>query len=161
MSVWESFTNQKQWEAYLKKLIKTNEKALLKSILLIYDNQTNDEKEIGKSVEDNKVGFSKWDAEEMSDIAKKLKQNKELSLNEIVHARLVMPKYWKQLMIISKRNMELEKELSAIKQVVEENTKTFDETAEKIRQCFEEGKACDYGICNECPYVLKVKGVKI
>ena len=38
MAAWEYFTSQKQWETYLKDLLKTNNKALLRAIVLIYDN---------------------------------------------------------------------------------------------------------------------------
>lgn len=159
MPIWESFTNQKQWKTYLQNLIKTNDKALLKSIVLIYDNQTEDEKEIGSSVEDNRIGFSKWDAEEMSFIAKRIKNGEALNQNMIVHARHIMPKYWKQLMKISKNNLE---KLVAEKELYEESIMTKEEIElclkreEELRQCLEEGKACSYGICDECPNVLKI-----
>lgn len=29
------------------------------------------------------------------------------------------------------------------------------EQDEILRQCLEKGKACDYGICDECPNILK------
>lgn len=53
MAAWEYFTSQKQWEAYLKDLLKTNDKALLRAIVLVYDNQTPEEKDKGESIEDN------------------------------------------------------------------------------------------------------------
>ena len=54
MAEWDNFTNQKQWEKYLRNLVRTNEKALLKSIMLIYNNQTFEEKEAGTSIYENK-----------------------------------------------------------------------------------------------------------
>ena len=51
MAEWDNFTNQKQREKYLRNLVRTNEKALLKSIMLIYNNQTFEEKE-PTSIED-------------------------------------------------------------------------------------------------------------
>ena len=44
MAAWEYFTSQKQWESYLKDLVRTNDQALLRAIVLIYDNQTDEEK---------------------------------------------------------------------------------------------------------------------
>ena len=162
-AAYEYFNSQKQWEAYLKDLLKTNNQALLKSIVLIYDNQTNEEKEIGASVEDNNLGFSKWDAEEMSDIARKLKRGEPLKPNEIVHARITMPKYWKQLMFIAKNQIEIKNKNKRYKLSNEDNViikpkekaktelELFKEHNEILRKCLEEGKACSYGICSECP----------
>ena len=107
MAVWEEFKNQNQWKAYLKNLVRTNEKALLKSVVAIYDNQTMEEKVVGASIEHNKVGLDRWDSEEMTMIAQKIKSNIPLKHNEIVHCKIVMPKYWKQLMVISKQKQKL------------------------------------------------------
>jgi len=109
MSVWEHFTNQEQWRTYLRDLVKTNDKALLRAIVLIYDNQTPEEKMIGESIEPNKSGFDKIDAYELGQIARKIKNGKPLTKGELAKSRNKMRKYWRQLMIISKRNMENKK----------------------------------------------------
>ena len=96
MAAWEYFTNQKQWKLYLKNLLKTNNNALLKAILLIYDNQTEEEKNKGESIEDNCIGFSKVDAKEMGKIAIKIKAGKALTEGELAKSRNKMQKYWKQ-----------------------------------------------------------------
>ena len=164
MAAWEYFTNQKQWEAYLKDLLKTNDRALLRAIVLIYDNQTPEEKDKGESIEDNCVGFSKIDAKEMGDIAKKIKAGKALTKGELAKSRNKMQKYWKQLMIISKKQAKAKKlqkhrELEA--KMAEEELAIQKEDAEKLERlrrdieilskCSEEGISCEYGICNECP----------
>lgn len=156
--IWEGFTNQKQWEDYLKNLVKTNDRALFKAIILIYDMQTNEEKSIGSSVEENNVGFSKVDAYEMGIIAKKIKRGDPLTKGEIAKSRNKMPKYWKQLMIISKRNMQehkkedakLNEELAIAQEEQNEKLERFREHNEILRKCSEEGISCSYGICNEC-----------
>lgn len=154
MQPWIHFTNQKQWESYLKNLIKINDKALLKSIILIYNNQTNEEKNKGESIEDNKIGFSKIDAYEMGKIALKIKKGKPLTEGELAKSRNKMQKYWKQLMIISKRKMEA-KELEDVIEIIEKN----EEVDEILRQCIEEGKSCSYGICSDCPKCLENGGI--
>lgn len=106
MAVWEYFTNQKQWKMYLKELLKTNDTALFRAIVLVYDNQTEEEKYRGKSIEENSVGFNKVDAKEMGEIAKKIKSGKQLTKAELAKSRNKMQKYWKQLMIISKNNIK-------------------------------------------------------
>jgi len=153
MAAYDYFTNQKQWEAYLKDLVKTNDKALLRAIVLVYDNQTCEEKNKGESIEDNCVGFSKVDAYELGKIAQKIKRGEGLTKGELAKSRNKMQKYWKQLMTISKRNAELKKQQVLDKRIAEEeaaNAEIFREHNEILRRCAEEGQQCSYGICDEC-----------
>ncbi|MBQ0112178.1 MAG: hypothetical protein KBT03_03520 [Bacteroidales bacterium] len=154
---WHYFTTQKEWEQYLKDLVKSNDTALLRAIVLIYDNQTPEEKQNEESVTDNNIGFTKWDAKEMSEIAKKIKAGEQLTAGEMAKSRNKMQKYWKQLMHISKKQ-QAEKEaqeLAEAQQQLEEQKKLreeqFRDSIEIMRKCSEEGIACDFGICDECP----------
>ena len=154
MRIWENFTNQEQWKTYLRELVKTNDRALLKSILCIYNNQTSEEKEKGESIEDNYSGFSKVDAYEMGQIAKKIKSGQSLTKGELAKSRNKMQKYWKQLMIISKRKMQIKKQEE---QEIIEELKRIEYIArnlllsnEELERCSNEGRACEYGICSEC-----------
>lgn len=159
MSAWEYFTNQKQWKLYLKNLVKTNDKALLRAIVLVYENQTAEEKNKDKSIEDNCAGFDKVDAAEMSTIARKVKAGKALTESELAKSRNKMPKYWKQLMIISKEKAEAKKraydEQVTIEEYESEKREQFQDCCEAIRRCVEEGVSCSYGICDECPAYWK------
>ena len=169
MAAWEYFTSQKQWEAYLKDLVKTNNAALLRAIVLVYDNQTPEEKCKGKSIEDNGAGFSNVDAYEMGKIARKIKRGDQLTKGEIAKSRNKMQKYWKQLMIISKEKAEAKKrerqeleaklneEVAAIKEEERQALERFKEHNEILRQCAEEGKVCNYCICDECQNTLCIK----
>lgn len=158
---WQYFTTQKQWEAYLKDLLKSNDRALVKAIVLIHDLQTEEEKSKGESVEDNFVGWTKWDAQEMGNIANKIKRGEPLTNGELAKSRNKMQKYWKQLMYISKHQqeekakaeaLELENKLAEEVNVRNEESKElFKQHNEILRRCAEEGIACDYGICDECP----------
>lgn len=149
-AVWQSFTTNKQWEQYLKQLVKTNDKALFRAIVLIYDNQTDEEKYKGKNVEDNNVGFTKYDAREMSEIALKIKAKIPLSKAEMAKSRNKMQKYWKQLMVISKRRMAEKKSKEDAEQQATAKQR-FQDSTEALIKCSEEGIACGYGICDECP----------
>ena len=133
---WKTFTNQKQWEFYLKNLIKTNDRALAKAIVLIYDLQTDEEKNTGKSIEDNKIGFSKIDAYELGNIAKKIKRGQSLMEAEIAKSRNKMQKYWKQLMQISKEKMKIK----ALQ----------NEMVQQVPRSYNDMCPCSYGICDEC-----------
>lgn len=162
MAEWDNFTNQKQWEKYLRNLVRTNEKALLKSIILIYNNQTFEEKEAGTSIYENKIGFNRFDSKEMMRIARKLKQRVPLTEREIAHARIVMPKYWKQLMIISKQKQKDKKEQEAFEEelenerlIAQEKKELSHELEENVYRCINEGVSCSYYICDECPNNLR------
>lgn len=109
---WESFTNQQQWREYLQNLIRTNDRALVKSILVIYERQTDDEKYSGQTTEHNGKGFGKIDSEFFSQIVVQLKHGYPLTDRQIAVARNKMPKYWRQLMQVSKAKMERERERS-------------------------------------------------
>lgn len=149
-AVWEAFKTNKEWKQYLQNLVKTNDRALYKAIVLIYDSQTEEEKVKEESVEDNYVGFTKVDAKELGDIAKKIKAGQQLTDGELAKSRNKMVKYWKQLMVISKRQMAERKEAERLERI-RVGRQYFEDSIETLRRCSEEGIACDYGICDECP----------
>lgn len=99
---WESFTNQRQWREYLTNLLKTNDRALLKAITIIYDFQTDEEKLKGAAIDENDKGFGKVDARDLGKMAEKIRENIPLTEGELARARNKMPKYWQQLMKVSK-----------------------------------------------------------
>lgn len=148
-SVYMKLRTQNEWRTHLKQLIKGNDKALLHSILAIYERQTPEERTSRQSVVDNKVGFTKWDAEEMSDIARKIKEGIPLSSNEMIHARIVMPKYWRQLMEISKVTVARWQEEEYNRRRTQE-CDLVKEFNKAMLRCVEEGVPCEYGICSEC-----------
>lgn len=144
--IWETFTNENQWKQYLQNLVTTNYKALLKSIVLIHDLQTDEEKQNKESQIKNSVGFSRYDAEVLSKIAIKLKRCELITKNEMYVARAKMPKYWRQLMNISKNQIEQKKIDDKLRQ-----KELFEQHNETLRRCAEDGISCEYGICDECP----------
>ena len=156
MAIWDTFTNQKQWEQYLEGLVKSNDVALYKAIVLIYQNQTYEEQTKGQSIKDNYVGFTKWDAEQMTSIAVKIIHKQKLSDGEVAKDRNKMQKYWRQLMVISKNNIQ-RRELEKSQRELEEQRAQYQleqeivrQRNEILRQCAEDGISCGYGICDEC-----------
>lgn len=105
MYEYENFTNQKQWETYLKKMLQTNNKFLFRAIIVVYNNQTDAEKYAGQSIDWNNKGFSRVDCVEMSRIARTLIAEKKISEKDFWYAWCRMPKYWKQLMVAAKERM--------------------------------------------------------
>lgn len=165
-AAWKYFTSQKQWEAYLKDLLKSNDTALKRAIVLIYNRQTEPERYNGQSTEENGVGFSKIDANEMGAIAKRIIEGKELTKGELAKSRNKMGKYWKQLMEISKAQqakVESDEQKRLEEKLAEEERaammedaqalQMFKEHNEVLRKCAEDGVQCSFGICDECPNV--------
>ena len=109
--VWELFTNQKQWKEYIQNLIKTNDYALYRGILVIYDFQVEDERKSKKSLVENKKGFNRVDATFLSEMAYKIMNKYPLTEGELAKSRNKMVKYWKQLMIASKEKMKKEQQI--------------------------------------------------
>lgn len=112
MRVWETFTNQQQWKNYLQNLVKTNKKALYRALVLIADLQTPEEKAFGATIDHNNRGFGAIDAELLTGWALRVKYGGELNEKELAICKNKMPKYWKQLMNISKRRMQNEQKKS-------------------------------------------------
>lgn len=100
---WEKFTNQTQWKEYLQNLLKTNDKALYRAIVLISDYQTPEEKARGVTIDSNKKGFGTVDAKFLTSMALKIKGGVPLTEKEKAICRNKMPKYWHQLYLISKK----------------------------------------------------------
>lgn len=105
MKEWEAFTNPEQWKEYIQELIKTNDKAFCRGVVLIYRLQTAEEQSIKETTIQNGVGFAGVDAKFMSDIAEMILQGKQLSARQEAIARNKLKKYWKQLMRISKKEI--------------------------------------------------------
>lgn len=153
MEDWRDFTKDSQWKTYLKVLLMTNEKSLEKAIMMIYNNQTREEKIVGKSVSHNAVGFNRWDSEEMSGIAEKIKRGEKLLPNEITHSKVIMPKYWKQIMNIVKYRHKIDQE-AQIRAFEQLQAKQYEEIEKALKSCLEDNIPCSYGLCDECPNTL-------
>lgn len=118
IAAWRYFTHQTEWKAYLQDLVSQNDTALLRSIILIDNLQTEPERKAKESVEDNNVGWTKQDAKEMGEIADKIRNREQLSKGELAKSRNKMKKYWKQLMVISKRQ-QTENEMQQLAEIQE------------------------------------------
>lgn len=99
---WNNIT-QKQWKEQLQTLLLRSDKALERAIIRIYEAQTDDEQISNKSLHYDNMGFNRVDAEPMTIMAKQLLGGIHLSSRQKYIARKKMPKYWRQLMVISKR----------------------------------------------------------
>lgn len=100
-SKWKGLT-QKEWRRELQALLLISDVALERAIIRIWEQQTYSEQETGQAIIIDGVGFNKFDAPLMSRYARQLISTGSLTAYQRKKARSVMPKYWKQLMRISK-----------------------------------------------------------
>lgn len=152
---WKYFTTQQQWKNYLQDLVCEDNVALLRAIVLIDNWQTEPERKAGESTEENNVGWSKYDAKEMGAIAEKIRKCEPLEPGEVAKSRNKMKKYWKQLILISQeqqKRLTADQQAEAQKKVALERFKKYTEV---LRACKEDGIACEFGICDECPVTRK------
>jgi hypothetical protein len=97
-------------KASIIKLLMTNDQAVMKAILVIYEYQTTHEKAVSHTVNNNGVGFNAPDSTELSKLARKIKGRGGLYKEELNSARAKMIKYASQLAKIANDN-EIKKNL--------------------------------------------------
>lgn len=98
---WNDLT-QAQWKEQLHDLLKRSDKAVERAIVVIYNGQSDDEKRKGRSLVYNNIGFNRVDTEPLSIMAEQLLSGRHLSSKQLSEARRKVPKYWRQLMNVSK-----------------------------------------------------------
>lgn len=88
----------KKWKKdEMKELLQKNDNAVMKGLLVVYSLQSDGEKEIAETVEHNGVGFTGFDAEFLTSLARQLLTSGRLSARQMVFARKKMLKYAGQL----------------------------------------------------------------
>ena len=78
-------------------LLRTNDKAVLRGLLVVYSFQTKDEQGLSATVIHNGVGFNSFDADFMTSVAKQYKELGRLTTTQMRLVRKVIVKYAKQL----------------------------------------------------------------
>lgn len=154
MNGYEYFTHQTEWERYLKDFIENNEDGLKRAIVLIYKRQTLDERQEKETKHENNIGFSKVDALCLGQIAEKIINNKELSNGEIAMSKNKMKKYWKQLMEISKLEINKRKELQLIEKMRQDKLNEINKASEAL-QMSEASGATEHQGHSEALYELQ------
>lgn len=105
---WSELKTQKQWKKELQKLLCTNDYAVVHAMERIWDLQTDAEKLSGQALAENGIGFNRIDSVEIKKYVEK-HARQSLDAEDIRAVRSIMLKYWKQLMKLSKLNLEKEK----------------------------------------------------
>lgn len=96
--------NGKAWtQDMIKELIRTNDKAVVRALLVIYNYQTDSEKAWGETKFDNGIGFNGVDANILTSFAQQVNARGFLSPKQMFIARKKMLKYAGQIL----KHMEL------------------------------------------------------
>ena len=91
-----------QVKNWIQNLLDTNDLAVGRALLVMFDRQTSNEQLAERTADKNDIGFSGVDAEICSSFAKQYKSRGFLSPKQMVIARKKMKKYWKQLAEIAR-----------------------------------------------------------
>jgi hypothetical protein len=81
----------------IQSLLATNDRAVERAIVRIYNNQTVSEKSAGNTIHHNGVGFSGAHARRGSYYAKWILRGRRLTRHHLDNARRIAMKYWRQL----------------------------------------------------------------
>jgi len=96
----------KKWtKEEIKEMLKTNDKAVLRGIVAIYNKQTSEEQQIKETNVTNGKGFNGVDARFLSSLAEQIMQSNRLTEKQIVSARKVILKYSGQLANIANEKL--------------------------------------------------------
>ena len=78
-------------------LIRTSDLMVRRSLVVLFNQQTLDERVEGATIERNDAGFNAFDASQGSDMARAILKGSNLSPGEYRHARFMLKKYANQL----------------------------------------------------------------
>jgi len=94
-------TTKKAKVAFLKSKLATDDAWALRGLRTVFRQQTEHEKAVGKTEEDNGVGFSGLDAEFLTSLATQFEKRGFLTPKQMTHVHRKMPKYAAQLLRFS------------------------------------------------------------
>jgi hypothetical protein len=86
--------------------LKSNDAWLLRGLVVIYGFQTESEKAMQATAEDNGLGFNGVDAEFLSSLAVQYQQRGSLSPRQVEFARKKMVKYARQLLMVARGEVQ-------------------------------------------------------
>lgn len=154
---------QKVWtEETITALLNSNDRAVEKAILAIYNRQTEDEKSAQTTRHSNNVGFSGADASTGTYYAQWIKRGNHLTGKHLDRARKMAVKYRKQLLTIAQNKAQKPTTIPPVAPVVEPATSaenTYQDrrelTCDNCRQCkmgteFYYNGTPVLGLCDEC-----------
>ena len=100
--MWQACKSQAERIRKIKELLDTNDRAVYRGIVAIYKLQTEEEKSCETTRVSNGVGFSAFDAEFMTSLAKDILSGRGLSPKQLAIGRNKIKRYARQLADIAK-----------------------------------------------------------
>jgi hypothetical protein len=94
---YHNFKFKKDRVAYIRKMLESNEKWVLRALVTIFRYQTAAEQNAEATLEHNGVGFTGADGEFLSSLAKQVKRGRTMSVKQMHCLFKKMPKYAGQL----------------------------------------------------------------
>lgn len=88
----------------IRELLQTNDKAVIRGLMVLYSFQTADEQNIGLTVEENGMGFNGADAEILTSFAQFYERTGRLSDKQLEIARSKILKYAGQIAGVANQN---------------------------------------------------------
>ena len=87
----------------VQELLETNDRAVMRALIVVYENQTDDEQRIQETKYRNNVGFTGVDANFGSSLAEQVIKRNSLSPKQMKCARKMVKKYWRQLIAAAEK----------------------------------------------------------
>jgi hypothetical protein len=94
---------KKGLQAFIKYKILNDRRWTLRTLVVIYNGQSEEEKRFSASSKRNNLGFNKIDAGRLSKVAERYKRHKAIGDSDFRMARALLPKYWEQVLNVSDR----------------------------------------------------------
>jgi len=88
---------KKMVKEYVRKRLANEDKMAIKALLMVFNHQTSDEQSTDRTRYQNNVGFTAFDAEFLTKLAKQYQEKNWLSVKQLAILKKIMPKYWKQV----------------------------------------------------------------
>jgi hypothetical protein len=102
-------------KTFLKHKLATDQAWALKALAAVFANQTESERQVGATVEDNGCGFSGCDAEFLTSLAKQAASRGTLSPKQMVHLHKKIARYHGQIepLIVGEKRIAFEQAAEA------------------------------------------------
>ena len=97
MQQFTAFKTKKARVAFIREKLSSDDRWILRGLLIIYSNQTSDEQDAGITKYNNNIGFTGADAEFLTSLAQQYQHKSFLSEKQMPYLRKKMPKYSGQL----------------------------------------------------------------
>lgn len=110
-------------EEQMKELLRTNKQAVLRAIIVLYNRQTELEKQFKESNVVNGMGYNCKDSWYMSTLAKQLIEYGKIANEDFWKARWRLRKYTKQLVEIANNKERIKEYIQRIHDILESKVK--------------------------------------